>query len=403
MCGDRYSGRKEVVCYSFIFLEKESRNKMDELVVSSDVGVSSKANRLSNLEVLHEEFINSGKVIKAAALKDEYIARFGDSNPSSLLTTIYNFIKGKSGVKVSDKGSDTLEVTNAVNAAIKTMVVESDLEFLEVPVSNPTYHISDNDKVFLEIIEKESKEGQIANIMLIGPHGCGKTELAKEYAARNNKVLFHTNCAMYREPRDFYGFKGAKSGSTYWRKSDFIKAIERPNTVILLDEFNRCSPMVANSLFNLLDDTRAAIFDEIGKVTVGSGTVIFGTINRGTQYTGTMISDAAVMDRFGNTIEVGYLPDELEIDVLVKRTGIDKANAKLLVQLGNTIRSKASEMGSTIRNSVSTRLLIKTAERYKTMGKDAFSYTILPLYSKEGGTNSERTQITQMIQMVFGD
>jgi len=48
-------------------------------------------------------------------------------------------------------------------------------------------------------------------------------------------------------------------------------------------------------------------------------------------------------------------------------------------------------------------LLIKTAERYKTMGKNAFSYTILPLYSKEGGTNSERTQITQMIQMVFGD
>ena len=144
MCGDRYRDRKEVVCYSFIFLEKESRNKMDELV-ASDVGVSSKANRLSNLEVLHEEFINSGKAIKAAALKDEYIARFGDSNPSSLLTTIYNFIKGKSGVKVSD----TLEVTNAVNAVIKTMVVESDLEFLEVPVSNPTYHISDNDKAFV--------------------------------------------------------------------------------------------------------------------------------------------------------------------------------------------------------------------------------------------------------------
>ena len=75
----------------------------------------------------------------------------------------------------------------------------------------------------------------------------------------------------------------------------------------------------------------------------------------------------------------------------------------MLVQLGNTIRSKAGEMGSTIRASVSTRLLIKTAERFKTMGKASFDYTILPLYSKEGGANSERSQITQMIQMVFGD
>lgn len=361
-------------------------------------------NRNDNLEVIYQEFLASGKVIKANAIKEEYINRFGDSNPTSLLTTIYTFIKGKSGVKVAEpikvEIKEGVPVSN-VNLE-SSSVVESSLA-LRVPVSNPTYYINDKDKKFLTIVESESKEGIITNIMLIGAHGCGKTEMAKEFAARNGKKFFHTNCAMYREPRDFYGFKGAKSGSTYWRKSDFIQAIEQDNSVILLDEFNRCSPMVANSLFNLLDDTRSAIFDEIGEVNVGKGVVIFGTINRGTQYTGTMISDAAVMDRFGNTIEVTYLPDHLEIDVLVKRTGIDKDNAKLLVQLGNTIRAKASEMGSTIRNSVSTRLLIKTAERFKTMGKDAFDYTVLPLYSKEGGANSERTQITQMIQMVFGD
>lgn len=366
------------------------------------------ANRNENLEVIYQEFLASGKAIKANAIKEEYINRFGDINPTSLLTTIYNFIKGKSGVKVAEPVK-SIEVkvesgtpTSNVNLESSSSIVESSLA-LRVPVSNPTYYINDKDKKFLEIVEKESQEGIITNIMLIGAHGCGKTEMAKEFAARNGKKFFHTNCAMYREPRDFYGFKGAKSGSTYWRKSDFIQAIEQPNSVILLDEFNRCSPMVANSLFNLLDDTRSAIFDEIGEVMVGKGVVIFGTINRGTQYTGTMISDAAVMDRFGNTIEVSYLPDHLEIDVLVKRTGIDKDNAKLLVQLGNTIRAKAGEMGSTIRNSVSTRLLIKTAERFRTMGKDAFDYTVLPLYSKEGGANSERTQITQMIQMVFGD
>ena len=367
-----------------------------------------KVSRLDNLEVIYQEFVEGNKPIKASALKEEYMARFGDDKPASLTTVIYSFINKKNGtlgnVTKLEPTSLSEEVKGVEVSNISSYsVVSGDLAFMRVPTSNTTYHISKKDEDFLKIVDEDSKTGLIANIMLIGSHGCGKTEMAKEFAARTGRHFFHTNCAMYREPRDFYGYKGAKSGSTYWRKSDFVQAIERPNTVILLDEFNRCSPMVANSLFNLLDDNRCAVFDEIGEVKVGAGNVIFGTINRGVQYTGTMISDAAVMDRFGNTVEVHYLPDNLEIDVLVKRTGIDKGNAKMLVQLGNTIRSKAGEMGSTIRASVSTRLLIKTAERFKTMGKGAFDYTILPLYSKEGGANSERSQITQMIQMVFGD
>ena len=367
-----------------------------------------KVSRIDNLEVIYQEFVEGNKPIKASALKEEYMARFGDDKPASLTTVIYSFINKKNctlgNVTKLEPTSLSEEVKGVEVSNISSYsVVSGDLAFMRVPTSNTTYHISKKDEDFLKIVDEDSKTGLIANIMLIGSHGCGKTEMAKEFAARTGRHFFHTNCAMYREPRDFYGYKGAKSGSTYWRKSDFVQAIERPNTVILLDEFNRCSPMVANSLFNLLDDNRCAVFDEIGEVKVGAGNVIFGTINRGVQYTGTMISDAAVMDRFGNTVEVHYLPDNLEIDVLVKRTGIDKGNAKMLVQLGNTIRSKAGEMGSTIRASVSTRLLIKTAERFKTMGKGAFDYTILPLYSKEGGANSERSQITQMIQMVFGD
>lgn len=365
---------------------------------------ATKVSRVDNLEVIYQEFLAAGKSVKASALKEEYLARFGDDKPASLTTTIYTFLNKKIVDDSSSVAAPIAAAPEALQSAVSSYaVVSGDLSFMKVPEHNPTYHINKADQAFLDVIDADSKAGMITNIMLIGSHGCGKTEMAKEFAARTGRHFFHTNCALYREPRDFYGYKGAKNGSTYWRKSDFVQAIERPNTVILLDEFNRCSPMVANSLFNLLDDNRSAVFDEIGEVKVGAGNVIFGTINRGVQYTGTMISDAAVMDRFGNTIEVNYLPDNLEIDVLVKRTGIKKEDAKMLVQLGNTIRTKAGEMGSTIRSSVSTRLLIKTAERYKTMGKDAFKYTVLPLYSKEGGANSERSQVTQMIQMVFGD
>jgi len=252
-------------------------------------------------------------------------------------------------------------------------------------------------------VAKRTDDGQIMNVMLFGAHGCGKSELAQQFAARTKRPFFETNAAFFREPRDFFGSKGARNGSTFWKKSEVIRALETPNCVVLLDEINRVTnPTVLNSLFSLCDHRRSANFDELGTVRVAEGVTIWSAQNRGSMYTGTGIVDRALLDRYSISIEVSYLDAEHEAEVLVKRTGINKNLAVQLVKMAGLIRQKATGVGSTLRESISTRTLIAVADLYKDMGTTAFDYTLLPHYSVEGGASSERGQVLQIINMVFG-
>jgi MoxR-like ATPase len=282
-------------------------------------------------------------------------------------------------------------------------VLDSNFSF-KVPSKRDIFYLSGLNEQILDFVYEDSKLGNNNNIMLIGPHGCGKSETVQQYAALRNLKFYETNCSLYREPRDFFGFKGAANGNTYMRKANLIKALQTENTVVLLDEINRVvSPSISNSLLSLLDDRRYAYFDEIGEINVAKGVTVFATKNLGLQYTGTVPSDRSLSDRFQITLEVTYLPPEKEVDVLVVRTGIDKENAELLVKFASTVRDKASELGSALRETISTRTLLGCAKLFSKIGKAAIDVTVLPLYSKEGGSNSERTQVQIIKQIVFGD
>jgi MoxR-like ATPase len=311
-----------------------------------------------------------------------------ENNESSLNTTIYNFLKDL-------KGDSAVENND-------NYVRESSFKF-SVPKINDSFYFSEKDERVLDFIYSESLTGKNNNIMLVGPHGCGKSESCQQYAAKRNLMFYETNCSLYREPRDFFGFKGASGGNTYMQKASLIKAFQTENAVILLDEINRAVPSVSNSLYSLLDDRRSVYFDEIGQVNVAKGVTVFSTKNIGMQYSGTMPSDRSLSDRFKITFEVTYLPEDKEVQVLMKRTKINEQDANLLVKFANTVRSKASEASSALRETISTRALIGCAEVFAAIGKDAVDYTILPVYSKDGGSNSERTQVKMIQQLVFGD
>lgn len=279
-------------------------------------------------------------------------------------------------------------------------VKESKFEITVPKVDNYFYHNEKDNKVY-DYIYKGIQQGQNNNIMLVGPHGCGKSESCKQFAAKRKLKFFETNCSLYREPREFFGIKGAYSGNTYFQKAQLIKAFETENCVILLDEINRCASSVANSLYSLLDDRRDVYFDEIGYVKVAKGVTIFASKNTGLRYTGTSPSDISLMDRFKITLEVDFLPELEEIKVLVSRTNINQDDAYSLVKFANAVRSKAAEYGSSLRNTISTRILIGCAEMYNSLGTHAIDCTIIPLFSKEGGNDSERSQVFLIKQMIF--
>ena len=272
-----------------------------------------------------------------------------------------------------------------------------------VPEINDTYYITPDILSLFKRVAKGS-ESKTQKILLRGPHGAGKTEMAMQFAARAKKPMIIMDCANLKEPRDWFGYKTIEGGEVVWHESQFDKVLNAGNHVVLLDEANRVHPSIMNTLIPILDGRGFTYLEEKGGcISVGKGTVFFSTMNEGAAYTGTSAIDIAMRDRLGSRIvEVTYLPKDKEVDILIARTGIAEKAAKALVDIANQIRKKSSGIGSSFSDGFSTRQLLACAEDFVIDGVDSLTFTMTNLFSAEGGTNSERAAVLQLIQGKFG-
>lgn len=271
------------------------------------------------------------------------------------------------------------------------------------PKADKTYIINKQVEGLFKILEASSKKCP-QNVNLIGPHGCGKTELAIQFAARLNRPLLIMDCANLREARDWFGYKTAKEGTVYWHESQFVRAIQAGNHVILLDELNRANPNLLNTLMPILDARRFTYLEERGdKIVVGPETVFFASMNEGAGYTGTSSLDRAIRDRFPRAVELTYLGEKDEIKLVMNRTGIDKDIATRLVQMANKIRQDATGLSATLTESLSTRQLLAAAHDFALGGVDTLQFTITNHFSPDGDEDSERVKVQSLIQGKFGD
>ena len=223
-----------------------------------------------------------------------------------------------------------------------------------------------------------------ANILLVGPSGCGKTSIPEAIAKLNGMKFLRMNCATVRDPEEWFGYREAKDGSTIFVPTEFTTAVEDGNVIVVLDEFNRIEPWLHNSLLPLLDHGRRTTVHghEIAR---GSNVLFVATINRGSRFTGTFMLDAAILNRFSATIYASYLPAELETELLINRTGIEKDQARKIVKIMANLREFMVRNEADI--DVSTRSSLKVASILST-GKlpveFVFKYVILNLIEDEG-------------------
>ena len=249
------------------------------------------------------------------------------------------------------------------------------------------------------------------NIMMTGQAGCGKTLAAKSLVNALDRPNFYFNLGATQDPRATLigNVHFDKSKGTYFSESLFVKAIQTPNAVILMDELTRAHPDAWNILMTVLDQGQRYLrLDEAdgqNTIKVADGVCFVATANIGNEYTATRQLDKALLDRF-TVIEMDLLTDEEEHGLLAYLfPTVDSAMLHNVAKIAFMTRSEAATDNPRISSGVSTRTSVEIAG----LLFDGFSLeesadiTIYPQYDADGGVDSERTFVKQIVQKFIDD
>ena len=244
------------------------------------------------------------------------------------------------------------------------------------------------------------------NILMTGPTGCGKTLAAQSLVKSLKRPDYYFNLGATQDARATLigNTHFNKENGTFFSESAFVKAIKTPNAIILLDELSRAHPEAANILMTVLDaGQRYLRLDEAEGspiIKVASGVTFIATANIGGEYTATRVMDRALMDRFVQ-IEMDLLDKEGELALLkFKFPEADEYSLNALAEIADTTRQLIKTDASKISTIVSTRVNVEAAgliyDGFTLF--EAANIAILPYFSNDGGLDSERVFMTQLLQ-----
>jgi MoxR-like ATPase len=242
------------------------------------------------------------------------------------------------------------------------------------------------------------------NLMFVGPAGTGKTQIIFKASEALNRQIFYFNLGSTQDVRSaLIGNTYFKNG-TYFEESAFVKAIKTPNSIVLLDEISRANPEAWNILMPVLDvNIRKLRLDEKENspvIDVADSVSFISTANIGFEYTAARMLDRALVDRF-SIVEMDTLDKDQEMKLLAMKVPyLDPKVNEALCDISFRIRMECERENSKLSSMLSTRTLIEAAE----MSVDDFSIDEIaelifyPQYSDEGGTDSERIYVRQLVQ-----
>lgn len=265
-------------------------------------------------------------------------------------------------------------------------------------------------KAYAKELNAVSQAGYYVRGLITGPTGVGKSTFVQAFAAEHNRPYCRVTMSGFVAPDEIFGQRTLEKDDggtmTGYDETPLVRAFQTPNCVIQVDEINLVHPSVNNVLMNFLDDMGTAYVPGLNRtIAIAPGLIVFATANIGAAYAGTFQLNAAMLSRLSYPIELNYLPEDVEVQVLIKKTGVQEPVARSLVQFAEDIRRRADpDEPVPLDFGISTRQLLAASALVAAGGakpSEAVRRTILPLFSPEGGKESQRAVVAGILQGRF--
>jgi nitric oxide reductase NorQ protein len=234
--------------------------------------------------------------------------------------------------------------------------------------------------------------------MLTGDTGSGKSFVVRELCevAKWDYETINFHSAMTQgEIIGKYDFD--QSGKVVWHDGVLTRCM-REGKVFIGEEANAMSSAVSLCFYSPMDFKREVVLTkkdgEVVKAHPDFRIVFTGNLG----YRGTEKFNPAIQNRIAEWIEVPYLSSDIEAQLLIRETKIEKETAQNMVRVAAAVRANRDKSGFA---PLSTRCMINWAEKVKIGGFEpliAAETTIIPTLAE---APKERDIVRQFVKSVF--
>jgi MoxR-like ATPase len=180
-----------------------------------------------------------------------------------------------------------------------------------------------------------------------GPKGTGKSETARQFAARTGRSYTRINFHKYTTADDYVGAVGLENGATVFKKGNFLEAFTSPSTVVLLDEISMADAGELAPLNGFLEENSAVNYGGFVHRRA-QGVLVFAADNTMTngdtsgRYAKTQTMNSSLADRFARVIPFTYLCKDQEVEAITRHTGCHKQLAEHVINAITAARAKVA-------------------------------------------------------------
>ena len=193
-------------------------------------------------------------------------------------------------------------------------------------------------------------------LMLKGPTGCGKTRFVEHMAARLGRPLYTVACHDDLTAADLVRRHLIGDSGTYWSDGPLTRAV-REGAICYLDEIVEARKDTTVVLHPLTDDRRILPLERTGE-TLKAPPEFMLVVSYNPGYQNLLKGmKPSTRQRF-IALSFDFPQAELETEVLIGESGIDRETATRLVQLGASLRALQDH---DLEEGASTRLLVYAA------------------------------------------